>query len=269
MNGTGKEPLSFKKIGKSIKNVSEKAKDFGENMVEKMKDFGENMVERLKDFGETLIEKVKEVAKPVVKKKIVLIGITAEEIARRKRRQERDAARRIWIDKYVLILNNYYDYSTKMDYFKLSLDKIKIFYIDNHNYMNTIWANIKPYTRTYLIDKYRRFIQIKNLILNDINIRQISIPFTQAENDIVDNEQESFRKTHTEESTNEWRIRWEEDNQRYNDVNNGKIRTSTQNVFDLSGSEISYPSSLLPVIPESDYSLKNFEDVKHQIYSIL
>jgi hypothetical protein len=135
MNGTGKEPLSFKKIGKSIKNVSEKAKDFGENMVEKMKDFGENMVERLKDFGETLIEKVKEVAKPVVKKKIVLIGITAEEIARRKRRQERDAARRIWIDKYVLILNNYYDYSTKMDYFKLSLDKIKIFYIDNHNYM--------------------------------------------------------------------------------------------------------------------------------------
>lgn len=88
--------------------------------------------------------------------------------------------------------------SKPMDYLQLELNDFYNFYIVNHTSVYKIWVNVKPQTRTYLKEKYKRFIEIKRKILDFLNAKVNTIP-----NDpkILTSSSQSFdlpKKTNTE-----------------------------------------------------------------------
>ena len=87
----------------------------------------------------------------------------------RNARKKRDEKKRI--EKLINKAKNLYiiSVSGNPDYIQIFFDSLKKFFIDNHNIVNKIWLNVNTMTRSYLKEKWQRFIKIKEKIFNDIN----------------------------------------------------------------------------------------------------
>lgn len=154
-NGVIIEGKTSKKLKKGIKSAK---------IGNKIKKLGN----KIKSITKTIITKLNNNLNPVKLAKLI----------KKRRRAKRNRARNRRIQKYIRILNSTYDYSvsgTPVDYLQLILNNFKNLYVDNYNVFYSIWGNVKPLTRTYLKEKYKRFLEIKKKILDNINIRKKTI----------------------------------------------------------------------------------------------
>lgn len=149
------EGKTAKKLKKGIKSVK---------IGNKIKKLGN----KIKNITKTIVKKLNNNLNPMKLAKLI----------KEKRRAKRNRARNRRIQKYIRILNSIYDYSvsgTPVDYLQIILNNLKKLYVDNYNVFYSIWGNVKPLTRTYLKEKYKRFLEIKKKILDNINIRKKTV----------------------------------------------------------------------------------------------
>lgn len=96
------------------------------------------------------------------------------------RKRQMNKRYKYYLDTLTTFYNNSktsVDNSVSNDYFGNILKGYEDLYVKNNSIVNRIWGNVKPYTRTYLKEKWTQFNVLKTKILNDINNRKIKENF--------------------------------------------------------------------------------------------